>query len=82
MNSVLAILFYRLTIGYINFLAEIVSKDKNPDEVGNRQAAAPQQKKVVVHSAKGKRLSEMSFQIGPRLRDSRSSLPLRVHATY
>ena len=45
----------RLTIGYINFLAEIVSKDKNPDEAGSsRQAAAPQQKKVVVHSAKGR----------------------------
>ena len=46
----------RLTIGYINFLAEIVSKDKNPDEAGSsRQATAPQQKKVVVHSAKGRR---------------------------
>ena len=51
-------ILFRLTIGYINFLAEIVSKDKNPDEAGSRQAAAPQQKKVVVHSAKGKRRQE------------------------
>ena len=50
----------RLTIGYINFLGEIVSKDKNPDEVG-RQAVAPQQKKVVVHSAKGERATGELF---------------------
>ena len=53
----------RLTIGYINFLGEIVSKDKNPDEVG-RQAVAPQQKKVVVHSAKGERQTVDRFSRG------------------
>ena len=37
---------------YINFLAEMVSKDKSASEVG--RPVVPEQKKIVVHSAKGK----------------------------
>jgi hypothetical protein len=37
---------------YINFLAEMVSNDKNPSEA--QQLALQKEKKVIVHSLRGK----------------------------
>ena len=42
----------RLTIGYINFLAEMVDTDKNPAEL-HQPPIPPLPKKVIVHSGKG-----------------------------
>jgi len=37
---------------YINFLAEMVANDKNPSEA--QQAAIQKEKKIIVHSPRGK----------------------------
>ncbi len=75
----------RLTIGYINFLGEMVAKAESeagnggadgtsPDGSSGRAAAAPRQKKVIVHSSKGEEGS-LSF-------DRRHYRPMCVHNAY
>ena len=44
---------------YINFLAEMVANDKNPSEA--QQLALQKEKKVIVHSLRGKDLNTVKF---------------------
>ncbi len=46
---------------YINFLAEMVANDKNPSEA--QQLALQKEKKVIVHSLRGKDLKTLKASL-------------------